>query len=308
MTGEIHKFRFRAMASACEVVIGAVPEVRAQVLAAAAQAEVERIERKYSRYRDDSVVTRINGKAGLDAVKIDGETVELLRTADKLYQASGGLFDITSGVLRRVWRFQDARVPVFSAIADLLPLVDWTAVERGADSVRLPSVGMELDFGGFGKEYAADRAARVLQQAGIASGYVNLGGDLRVVGPKPDGEPWMIGIQHPRDPQRMIASIPVTQGSLATSGDYERYFEHDGKRYCHVLNPRTGFPVQHWQSVSVLAPNTITAGSFSTIAMLLEKDGLEFLQQARLPFLAIDQKGDIRQDMPDVTDTLLKAS
>ena len=150
---------------------------------------------------------------------------------------------------------------------------------------------MEIDFGGFGKEYAADRAAAALLAQGIESGYVNLSGDVHVLGPKADGAPWGIGIQHPRDPRKVIATIPVHRGGLATSGDYERYFEQDGKRYCHILNPHTGMPVNHWQSVSVLASTTLTAGSLCTIAMLKEADALSFLEQAGAVYLALDAQG-----------------
>ena len=296
MNAVIHKFWFRAMASPCEVVICGGTTEAAQHYAGVAEQEVLRIEHKYSRYREDSVVSQINRNAGASGVEVDDETLTLIAIADKLYQASAGRFDITSGVLRRAWQFREARLPLASDIAPLLPLIDWLAVERNGHSVRLPRADMELDFGGFGKEYAADSAARLLQQAGITQGYVNLGGDLRVLGPKADGSPWMLGIQHPRDMQRMIATIPVVQGALATSGDYERFIDVAGQRYCHVLNPRTGFPVSHWRSVSVLAANAVMAGSFSTIAMLLESAGLEFLQKSGLSFLAIDHTGKVWQD------------
>jgi len=123
---------------------------------------------------------------------------------------------------------------------------------------------------------------------------VNLGGDMRFIGPQPDGEPWMIGIQDPRDAEGSVASIPVSQGALATSGDYERYFDLDGQRYCHILDPRSGMPVSHWRSVSVLAPLAIAAGSCATIAMLKQADGLDFLEQSGMSYLAIDHAGRMR--------------
>jgi thiamine biosynthesis lipoprotein len=152
---------------------------------------------------------------------------------------------------------------------------------------------MEIDFGGFGKEYAADRAAAILAAQGIRHGYVNLGGDLQVIGPQPDGQAWTIGIQDPRNPDGVIAHIPVTQGSMATSGDYERYIELDGRRYCHILDPRSGRPVNHWRSVSVLAPLAIAAGSCSTIAMLKQENGLAFLDGTGMPYLAVDSQGEL---------------
>jgi thiamine biosynthesis lipoprotein len=152
---------------------------------------------------------------------------------------------------------------------------------------------MEIDLGGFGKEYAADRAAQVLQAQGVSSGYVNLAGDMRFLGAKPSGEPWMIGIQDPRRQDQVVATLPMIQGGLATSGDYERFFEIDDKRYCHVLNPLTGWPVQYWRSVSVAAPAAVVAGCTSTIAMLKEKEGLAFLQATGFDFLAIDSSNQV---------------
>jgi FAD:protein FMN transferase len=161
--------------------------------------------------------------------------------------------------------------------------------------------GMELDFGGFGKEYAADRAATLLAEAGVAHGMVNLGGDIRVVGPLPDGAPWTLGVQHPRRHQELAGQIDLATGALATSGDYERYFEHDGRRYCHILDPRTGWPVQYWQSVSVVGPICTAAGALSTIAMLKGPDGLDFLRGQGVAFLAIGPDGERHFDDASVT-------
>jgi thiamine biosynthesis lipoprotein len=150
---------------------------------------------------------------------------------------------------------------------------------------------MEIDFGGFGKEYAADRAAAAMDTQGVKHGYVNLAGDIRVIGPQPDGQPWMIGIQDPRQRGNMIASIPLEAGAIATSGDYERFFELDGRRYCHVLDPNGGQPVSFWRSVSIVAPVAVAAGSFSTIAMLKQEEGLAFLEASGMDYLAVDQHG-----------------
>ncbi len=296
---QTYRTQFQAMASLCEVVLAADSAAQAQALAQAAEAEVRRIEAKFSRYLADSIVSRINAAAGAQPVLCDDETWSLLGYADSLHQASGGLFDITSGVLRRVWNFKQPRLPDPAALAEVLALVGWGRVERlqqpQGRRVRLPQAGMEIDFGGFGKEYAADRVGALLAQRGVRHGYVNLAGDIRVIGPKPDGTPWQIGIQHPRHKGQLLATIPLAQGGLATSGDYERYFELDGQRYCHVLDPRTGMPVTHWQSVSVMAPLAVVAGNCTTIAMLKQAQGLEFLQAAGMTYLAVDQHGTVHQ-------------
>ncbi|WP_229210035.1 FAD:protein FMN transferase [Duganella sp. Root1480D1] len=289
----IYTIDFQAMASRCEIRLAAASGAEARALADPALEEVRRIEAKYSRYRADSIVSRINAAAGISAVDCDDETLALLDYADAVYRSSGGRFDITSGVLRKVWDFRMGTAPSPRSLERLLPLVGWPQVRREGGSVMLSHAGMELDFGGFGKEYAVDRAAEILTAQGVQHGYVNLGGDMRFLGPRPDGGEWSIGIQHPRDTQATVASVPFSRGALATSGDYERYFEADGRRYCHILDPRNGMPVSYWRSVSVVSPMAIAAGSCSTTAMLLERDGLDFLEQSGLSFLAIDQEGRI---------------
>lgn len=291
-----YRFEFKAMGGGCEILLCARDEDAARAAAEVAVGEVRRIEQKYSRYRADSIVSQINQAAGTGLwTDCDPETQWLLDYADTLYRDSGGLFDITSGVLRRAWDFQAGIVPEDADLERLLPLIGWSRVEREGTRARLPRAGMELDFGGFGKEYASDSAAASLTKIGIRHGYVNLGGDIRVVGPQPDGQAWRIAIQDPRQRDRIVASIPVQQGGLATSGDYEKFFERDGQRYCHILNPHTGKPVTHWRSVSILAPLAIVAGSYSTIAMLKGEAAPAWLEQAGFPYLAIAHDGQLRQ-------------
>ena len=192
--------------------------------------EVLRIERKYSRYTTDSIIAKINQQAGRVALQCDDETWALFQFASQLFDKSDGLFDITSGVLRQAWDFKKPEVPTSQKLEALLPLVGWQNVVLQDQSIALPLAGMEVDLGGFGKEYAADRAVQVLKEKGVNHGYVNLAGDMRFLGPKPTGEPWMIGIQDPRARDQVVATLPITMGGLATSGDYERYFELNGQR------------------------------------------------------------------------------
>lgn len=290
-THAAYRIGFTAMASECEVMLAAASADAARALAWQAIGEIRRIESAYSRYRPDSIVSRINAAAGKADTPTDEETDALLDYADALHARSDGLFDITSGVLRRAWNFREQRVPSRAELAPLLALTGWDKVVRAPGRVRLAIEGMELDFGGFGKEYAADRAAMLLRAAGVRHGYVNLGGDLRVIGPRPDGSPWRIAIRHPRDPDAVAGSIDVVEGALASSGDYERFIEVGGKRYCHVLNPFDGMSADYWQSVSVVAPVAIAAGSYATVAMLKGEGGLAFLEASGLGYLAIDHAG-----------------
>lgn len=289
----VHRLPFKAMGSACEVVLAAASLEEAQVLGQVAIDEVLRIERKYSRYTSDSVIAQINRQAALAPVACDDETWSLFLFASQLFEKSDGLFDITSGVLRKAWNFKQAQVPSADMLDNLLPLIGWQKVIMKDQRIALTLQGMEVDLGGFGKEYAADRAAQMLKEKGVASGYVNLAGDMRFLGPKPSGDPWLIGIQDPRHPDQVIATLPMSHGGLATSGDYERYFESNGQRYCHVLNPLTGWPVKHWRTVSVTAPLAVLAGCTTTMAMLKEAQGLSFLKSTGFDFLAIDHAGEV---------------
>ncbi len=294
-------FQFSAMACDCEVRIAGLSRRKAEPLARLAIAEVQRIESKFSRYRAASVVSRINSAAGSGRpIEVDAETAHLLDFAATLHASSDGLFDATSGTLRKAWDFRAARLPDAAQIDALLPLVGWQHVRWKDGRIELPIAGMELDFGGFGKEYAADRAATLLQQQGLRHGMVNLGGDIRLVGPRPDGLPWSLGIQHPRDEQRLLATLALGSGALATSGDYERCFDIDGVRYCHVLDPRTGWPVRAWRSVSVVAPACLAAGALTTVAMLKGDEALAFLVGQGVGYLAVDAAGRVHHHDTDV--------
>ena len=285
---------FAAMGSRCEVVVGVEDQSLATKLFQLVEAETHRIELKYSRYLPESWLSQVNLAAGKHAVALDQETYQLLKYAENLYQVSLGLFDITSGVLRQAWDFKSApKIPEEKLLKDTLSLINWPSVVWDSSSIYLPKIGMEIDFGGYGKEYAVDRVCRILEAEQVKIGYINFAGDMRVIGPRENNEPWQMGVQNPRENDKVIATIPLYAGSLATSGDYERYFDLDGQRYCHIINPKTGRPVKYWQSMSVLAPLAVMAGSYSTIAMLLEERALDFLNKSGVAYLAIDSQGQI---------------
>lgn len=291
----LHRHAFRAMGSVCELQLYAADAAQAQRAGDAVCAEVLRLERVYSRYRDDSLTTRINRSAGdAQGVEVDEETAGLLDYAQQAHALSGGLFDITSGVLRGAWDFKSGRLPAQARIDALLPRVGWTRVRWQRPRIVLPLAGMELDFGGYVKEYAADAAAGVARRHGIAHGLVELGGDIAVIGPHPDGAPWRVGIRHPRTPERALATVELREGGIASSGDYERFIEIDGQRYCHILDPRTGWPVRGVAAVSVIAPQCLVAGTATTIAMLKGAEGPAWLEELGLPYLCADAEGRLR--------------
>jgi thiamine biosynthesis lipoprotein len=292
---ELHRLSFRAMGSPCELRLYGGDETP-EVLAAA-QAEVARLEAKYSRYRDDSLATRINRSAGDAAgVEVDAETAHLLDYADACHRQSYGLFDVSSGILRRAWNLKSGKLPAQAEIDALLPLVGWTKLRWRAPRIVLPLAGMQLDFGGYVKEYTADRVAELMRRHGARHGLVDLGGDLSIVGPHPDGAPWQVGIRDPHDGSRALRTLLVYGGGVATSGDYERGMWVDGVRYSHLLDPRSGWPVDGPASVTVLATHCLIAGTASSIAMLSGRAGADaWLARVGLPFLRVDRDGGVAE-------------
>lgn len=262
--------RFSAMASPCEIMAHDAGEQTVRQLTETAFAEAKRIEQKFSRYRDDSVVSRINGSHG-SPVPIDEETHRLLQYADQLFRLSGGRFDITSGVLRRVWKFDGSdRIPAPEQVQALLPLIGWERVSAGRDHVTMPA-GMQLDLGGIGKEYAVDRALAQLSAAHPGPILVNFGGDIatngqRYLGTAQERE-WAVGIEAAEGGR--FATVHLKSGAIATSGDARRFLLKAGRRYGHILDPRTGWPVPDApRSVTVVAASCVEAGTLSTLAML----------------------------------------
>jgi FAD:protein FMN transferase len=289
-------FTFRAMGSPCEVQCWAAHEREAQHWLTIAKNEIERIEQKYSRYRVDSVLSAINRAAGADEISVDSETASLLDYAQTCFEASDGAFDITCGALHRVWSFgaksaQTApQVPTQAELNAVLQFIGWQRVRWHSPTLTLPA-HMEIDLGGVAKEYAADRAAICCAQAGAQALLVNLGGDIRAIAPQPGNEPWRVGITHPREIGDTIATMEIMHGGVATSGDYERFFVVDGRRYCHILDARTGQPCTGAQAVTVAAPACMVAGSLCTLAMLAGGAALSLLRESGFSYLLVDENG-----------------
>ena len=290
---ETFRFPFHAMGSPCALHVDAAAQAQALRVFADVHTEVARLEQKYTRYRDDSLTSRINRSAGDDSgVEIDDETAALLDYAETAYRASDGLFDLTSGVLRRAWDFRSGRLPSREEVAALLPRVGWRRLRWRRPRLAMPRAGMELDFGGLVKEYAADRAAAICRRLG-APALVDLGGDLAIAGPHADARPWSIGVRDPVGSQAVL-TLAVFAGGVATSGDTERCMVVDGRRYGHLLDPRTGWPVDGPASVTVLAERCLVAGTASTIAMLRGRDaGPAWLVRERIPHVCVDRDGGV---------------
>jgi thiamine biosynthesis lipoprotein len=258
---------FRAMASPCEILLDTDDLDLAQHLGRAAAGEAWRIEAKYSRYLPDSVVSAINRSEGQPII-VDAETAALLDYAAECHRLSAGKFDITSGILRRGWKFDGSdRVPDPQAVSLLLPLVGFEKVNWQRPQISLPP-GMEIDFGGFGKEYAVDRALALVSASHPVAALVNFGGDLAANRPNHTG-PWQVAVERPDTEREPRLLLEVAQGALATSGDSHRFLLRDGVRYSHILDVHDGWPVRGVpRSVSVVASSCVAAGMLATLAML----------------------------------------
>lgn len=270
--------RFPAMASPCEVLLETGDREAAQGAAAAVAAEAWRIEDKFSRYLDGNAVHRINS-AGGEPVVVDDETARLLDFAETLYGLSDRRFDITSGVLRKAWRFDGGdRIPDREAVEALLERIGWHRVTWQSPRLVMPA-GMEIDLGGIGKEYAVDRCIEVLGRSTDVPALVNLGGDLGVTGPPRRRDAWRVGVEG-HAATSADRRIDLKQGALATSGDARRFLLHDGIRYGHILDPTTGWPVANApRSVTVAADTCTQAGMLSTLAMLQGHEAEAFLER-----------------------------
>lgn len=280
------------MGCPCEIQLFSISQSQANQIATIAIADVRRLEERYSRYRNDSLLSNINRVAAVGgSITVDHETASLLDYATTCYQQSDGLFDITSGILRRAWCFNEQKLPEQSLIDKLLIHVGWEKLHWHTPALEFPSPGMELDFGGIVKEYAADRAAILCQNAGATHGVINLGGDIKIIGPRADKRPWRIGLGGPNQQDTNHNILMLHQGAVASSGDYERCMTINGIRYSHIINPLTGWPVRHLAAVSVAGDFCVVAGSTSTIAMLKEQDGITWLERMGLPHVWTDVFG-----------------
>ena len=283
------------MGCPCRVRLEAVSGSRGRRLWSELRRELLRLEKKYSRYVDDSHWQRLlAGAATPEGVDVDEETGALLDLAQRAWEISGGMFDVSCVPLSRAWDWRRGVVPDPDCLETARALVGWQRVIWEKPHLRLPDVGMSLDLDGLVKEYAADAGAALLRQSGVQHGYLDLGGDLAVIGPRSQGELWRIGVRRPGSASLAEAVIEIGQGGLATSGDYERFMDVGGRRYSHLLNPCTARPASGLQSVSVAAEHCTSAGIAATTGMLKgRRDAGPWLRRMGLPHLIIDNHGEV---------------
>lgn len=287
------------MGTLVQVTAVASDKPHAQEAAAAALAEIRRLEMLLSTWIPTSELSRVNAAAGHEPIKVSPETFLVLKRSLEIAKLTDGGFNIALGPAVDAWSITEhARIPDSSELDALQPLVDLSQLrlDEQAGTVFLARQGMRIDVGGIGKGFAADRAVAVMKAAGAVAGVVALSGDIKTFGLLPDGRRFLFGIQHPRKEDEVLARLELQDEAISTAGDYERYFERDGVLYHHILDPHTLQPARRCQSVTVVAAEGILADGLDTgIFVMGPERGMELVE--RLPgveAVIVDSDGKIR--------------
>lgn len=282
----IHRRTQFLLGTVVEITVVSREPVIADTAISSAFERIREIEAEMSARLSGNQVDTVSKHAGEGPVRVSGELLGLIKACHRYSALTHGAFDITIAPVTRLWDFDSPtnRIPSSEEVRTALSLVGFEMIHLNCDegTISLDRPGMGLDLGGAAKGYAVDEAVKKLNESGITAGIVNAGGDLRAFGMKPDGSSWHIGIQDPRHRDRIIGSILLDNMALVTSGDYERYIVHEGVRYHHIIDPKTGWPARGCMSVSVASPWALDADILSTALFVLgPKEGMELLE--RLP-------------------------
>jgi FAD:protein FMN transferase len=280
--GGLHKLEFRAMSTPCRVNIHGVAAADVREIQQDTVQWVAQFEARYSRFIPDSLISRINAAAGEHWVDIDPQTEQLFNLCQELFFFTRGAFDPTALPLMRLWNWQanPPALPADDALAAAREVVGWNRVQRRPGQIFLPVKGMCLDLGGIGKEYAVDCVMNLAIQRGLQHVLVDFGQDVRVLGYAPNKTHWLIGLEDASQPGKCWAGVAVTNHAVATSGDYQRHFRLNGRRYGHIIDPRTGYPaLNDVRAASIIAPSCTIAGLLSTSACILgAKEALDLIE------------------------------
>jgi FAD:protein FMN transferase len=280
--GELHRITCQAMSTPVRLAYCASSPNDAHDFQSAAIDWIANFEARYSRFLPESIVSQINTSSGGDWLEIDADADQLFSLCSEMHSMTSGAFDAAALPLLRLWDWKamSPRVPNESAIRAARAITGWEKVQCREGAIRLPIIGMGIDLGAIGKEFAIDQLLSMAHQRGIENVMIDIGQDLRVCGHPPGKDAWYIGLEEPDLPGQCWTALRLTDQAVATSGDYFRSFIHDGRRYGHIIDPRTGQPVRDGcQAVSVIAPNCVLAGVLSTAAFILgPTEGLELIR------------------------------
>lgn len=264
-----------------------------------AVAEISRIERLISSWDPASQTSEVNRNAGIKPVKVDAELFNLIDRSMAISRLTDGAFDISYASMDKVWHFDGSmtEMPSEESIQASVAKVGYQNIvlDREKMTVFLKLPGMKIGFGAIGKGYAADKAKELLQKQGVVAGIINASGDMNTWGTQPTGEDWKVGIVNPMNKNRVFAVLPLHQGAVATSGDYEKYVTFNGVRYTHIINPKTGYPATGIISATIFAPNAELADAFATSCFVLGIDvAIDRINQLPdIECILIDDKGNI---------------
>lgn len=277
----MQRLQFHAMATNCRVSFSAVSDRRAKLFAKEVLHYISEFEARYSRFIPESLIGQINSMAGIDWMDVDEETDQLFSLCQDLFFFTQGAFDPTTLPIIKLWNWKTNPpiIPTDDAVTRALERVGWLKVRRRTGAIFLPEKGMGIDLGGIGKEYAVDRTLQLALQHGIENVLVDYGQDIRVHGLPPNKPAWHIGLEDPENPGSCRTGLAVNDAAVASSGDYLRRFIWKGRKYGHILDPRTGYPVSNrCHVVNVIAPTCSVAGILATTAFIMgPEEGLALI-------------------------------
>ena len=293
------KRSLKLMGSGFEITVVAQDSTQANSYIDAAVAEIVRIEKLISSWDSNSQTSKINRNSGVKPVNVDPELFSLIERAIGLSKLTDGAFDISYASMDRIWKFDGSmtEMPSEDLVKASAAKVGFQKIvlDKEKSTVFLKLKGMKIGFGAIGKGYAADKAKSLLVKKGITSGIVNASGDMNAWGKQPNGKEWKVAITNPMDKNKVFALLPIANGAVVTSGDYEKYVNFNGTRYAHIIDPRSGYPSSGIISVTVFAPKAELADALATSVFVMGKEvGVDRINQLpKTECIIIDDKGNI---------------
>tara|TARA_R110002124_G_scaffold231181_1_gene396412 strand:- start:2587 stop:3567 length:981 start_codon:yes stop_codon:yes gene_type:complete len=296
---QAHKRTLKLMGSRFDITVVAEDSITAKNYIESGIEEIDRIEKLISSWDENSQTSEINKYAGIKPVKVEAELFNLIERAMMISKLTDGAFDITYASMDKIWKFDGSmrKMPSEEDIRASVTKVGYNNIllDKEKLTVFLKIKGMKIGFGAIGKGYAADMAKKLLLAKGVTSGIINASGDMNSWGKQVDGNEWKVAITNPLNKNKVFALLPISNGAVVTSGDYEKYVEFNGKRYSHIIDPRTGYPSTGIISVTVFAPKAELADALATSVFVMGKEaGLDRINQLpNIECIIIDDKGNI---------------